>query len=295
MYRRHLSARMLRWSRLLAVLALGIAAAPSVQAQEWAQEDPPQPRLALMGTVPIYWGEAAGLEEMLGGDAPSHWARAVLEERFALAPLDYLSEETLAQYRYLLMAQPRGLSAEENVALDRWVREGGRLVLFADPMMTGESRFHLGDRRRPQDVALLSPILAHWGLEMQFDTNQPGGPQFSEQLGGILPVNRRGRLSAAGGARNCDIPGDGLLADCMIGQGRALVIADAAMVDITGPYEHAENGLKRITGQVFVESGDGAGIGAQLGGEMPESPANRPEMGSHHNHAQHAEKGNAGQ
>ncbi|RIV87851.1 Gldg family protein [Aurantiacibacter zhengii] len=281
---------MLRWSSLLTALALGLAAVPSVQ----AQEDAP-PRLALMGTVPIYWGEAAGLDEMLGGDAPSHWARAVLEERFALAPLDYLSDDTLAPYRYLLMAQPRGLSAEENVALDRWVQEGGRLVLFADPMMTGESRFHLGDRRRPQDVALLSPILAHWGLEMHFDTDQPGGPQVSEHLGGPIPVNLRGHLSEAGEARFCTIPGDGLLADCAIGQGRALVIADAAIVDIVGPHAHAEDALRRIADHVFVKIGDDAGIDAQQAREVPESPANWPEMATPDNHADHAKGGNPGQ
>ncbi len=287
------SARMLRWSRLFAALALGLAAVPSVHAH--AQEDASQPRLALMGTVPVYWGEAAGLDEMLGGDAPSHWARAVLEERFALAPLDYLSDETLAPYRYLLMAQPRGLSAEENVALDRWVREGGRLVLFADPMMTGESRFHLGDRRRPQDVALLSPILAHWGLEMHFDSEQPSGPQVSEHLGGPIPVNLRGHLSGEEEARFCTIPGDGLLADCAIGQGRALVIADAAIVDIVGPHAHAEHALRRIVDDVLGEIGDDAGIDAQQGGEVPENRANRPEMATPHNHDLHAKGRNPGQ
>ena len=284
---------MLRWSRLVAALALGLAAVPSVQAH--AQEDAPQPRLALMGTVPIYWGEAAGLDEMLGGDAPSHWARAVLEEHFVLVPLDYLSDETLAPYRYLLMAQPRGLSAEENVALDRWVREGGRLVLFADPMMTGESRFHLGDRRRPQDVALLSPILAHWGLEMHFDPDQPAGSQVFDHLGAPIPVNLRGHLSGAGEVRSCTIADDGLLADCAIGMGRALVIADAAVVDIAGPYAHAENALRRMTGQVFVEIGDDAGTGVQQTGESPESGANQPETGAPHHHEHHGEEGNSGQ
>ena len=49
------------------------------------------------------------------------------------------------------------------------MRGGGRVLLFADPMLTRHSAFALGDRRRPQDVVLLSPILARWRLELQFD------------------------------------------------------------------------------------------------------------------------------
>ncbi|MEL1249520.1 Gldg family protein [Aurantiacibacter gilvus] len=213
-------------------------AAPAV-----AQDAGEQPALALMGTVPIYWGEPADFGETLQGEAEPHWARAVLEQGFALAPVDYLSEEVLAGYDYLLLAQPRGLSAEENVALDTWVREGGRLLLFADPLMTGESRFGIGDRRRPQDVALLSPILARWGLELTFDEAQAEGLQQADHFGDPLPVNMRGAWDYSGATRECTIPGDALLAHCRIGAGQALLVADAAMLDIAGPYPHAESAL----------------------------------------------------
>ena len=117
-----------------------------------ASEAPPRdqlPALALMGSVPIYWGEPGQLGDLLGDANPPHWARAVLERRWRLVPLDYLDEAALEAQERLLMAQPRGLSPEENVALDAWVRGGGHLLLLADPMMTGASRYPLGDRRRP--------------------------------------------------------------------------------------------------------------------------------------------------
>ncbi|MCB2065781.1 MAG: ABC transporter [Erythrobacter sp.] len=224
-------------SRLAAALALVLACAPvPLLAQEVADQ---RPALALMGTVPIYWGEAAGIDDVLAGTAHRHWARAELERDFALVPLDYLSAEALAGQTTLLMAQPRGLSAEENVALDAWVRQGGRLLLFADPLMTGESRFPLGDRRRPQDVALLSPLLARWGLELTFDEVQPAGPQLADHFGDPLPVQMRGVWRDLGTTRECAIPGDGLLAHCVIGAGQVLLVADAAMLDIDGPREHA--------------------------------------------------------
>jgi hypothetical protein len=233
-------------NRLRAALALAVCATPAV-----AQDAPERPQLALMGTVPIYWGDAADIGETLAGSAQSHWARAVLEDYATLAPVDYLSAENLAQYRYLMLAQPRGLTAEENVALYAWVRGGGRLLLFADPMMTGDSRFGIGDRRRPQDVALLSPILAHWGLQLAFDADLAEGLRDADHFGDPLPVNMRGEWSYAepesgveqGMARECNIPGDALLSHCRIGAGQALLVADAAMLDLAGPYLHAETAL----------------------------------------------------
>ncbi len=225
-------------SKLAFALALACAAPPAV-----AQDDGAQPQLALMGTVPIFWGEPADFGETLLGEAEPHWARAVLEQGFALSPVDYLSAEALAEYDYLLLAQPRGLSGEENVALDAWVRGGGRLLLFADPLMTGESRYGIGDRRRPQDVALLSPILARWGLELTFDEAQDEGLQQADHFGDPLPVNMRGEWHYSGTSRECNIPGDALLAHCRIGAGQALLVADAALLDLAGPYPHAESAL----------------------------------------------------
>ncbi len=157
------------------------------------------PELGLMGTIPIYWGESEGIGQLLAGEVTSHWARGRLEADFNLNPLDTLSTETLRGLHYLLLAQPRALSPAENVALDAWVREGGHLLLFADPMLTGESQFAIGDRRRPQDVILLSPILEHWGLDLQFDMDQAPGFAVVQASGTPLPVNLPGTFAATEG------------------------------------------------------------------------------------------------
>lgn len=255
---------MRRSSKIAAALALACLAAPAA-----AQEAAERPELALMGTVPIYWGEAADFGETLLGGAEPHWARAVLEQGYSLTPIDYLSDDALAGRQYLMLAQPRGLTAEENVALDAWVRGGGRLLLFADPLLTGESRFRIGDRRRPQDVALLSPILARWGLELTFDADQQEGLREADHFGDPLPVNMRGAWQYAGSetgtVRECTIPGDGLLAHCAIGQGQALLVADAAMLDITGPYPHAESALTWLLEH-------GLGMTREIAATSPDSP-----------------------
>ncbi|MDE1466958.1 Gldg family protein [Aurantiacibacter sp. D1-12] len=241
--------------------ALSVLLAEPAFAQEYPDLGPPgdKPPIALMGTVPIYWGEAADMGELLRGEAQLHWARFLIETEARPVPLDYLGAEALAPFDMLLMAQPRGLTGEENVALDAWVRGGGRLLLFADPMMTGESRFGIGDRRRPQDVALLSPILAHWGLELQFDELQGEGLTTVEFIGTGVPVNMRGRIVAREGATGCLFHADNVIAQCKFGAGEVLVVADAALTDLAGPYPGAEEALQALLVQAFPEFGDNAG------------------------------------
>ena len=231
----------------LALAALAVLLAVPAAAQE-AEDAPP---LGLMGTIPIYWGEAAGLQELVGGGAEPHWARAQLEADYALRPLDYLDSATLAGLDYLLLAQPRALSGEENVALDAWVRAGGRLLLFADPMMTGHSRFSIGDRRRPMDVTLLSPILKHWGLTMEFAEDQPLGFRRVEAAGLAVPVNLPGRFTPGG---ECALAAEGVMAQCALGEGRATILADAAALDLHEPDPAASAALAGLVRLAFGES-----------------------------------------
>lgn len=193
----------------------------------------PAPALGLFTSLPILWDEAASATDLLRGDAPPHWARTVLDRHGTLRPLDTLAE--LDGVTLLVMAQPRPLSPQENVALDRWVRGGGRVLLFADPMLTSHSAYGLGDRRRPQDVVLLSPILARWGLDLQFDEDQPAGARQAALLGATVPVDLPGRFALAPGARGCRLEAAGLAARCRIGRGQVLALADAALLDAADP------------------------------------------------------------
>lgn len=211
---------------VLAVAAVLVAIilwrAPSPLAQ-------PDWRIGLFTSLPILWNEAAALDELLDAKDQPHWARAVLEDRGTVVPLDTLLD--LAHIDVLMVAQPRPLAPDENVALDAWLRGGGRLLLFADPMLTEESAFPLGDRRRPQDVVLISPILARWGLQLRFDDAQPPGER--ESAGEHVPVNLSGEFGLVAGGHDaaCLIGQNGLIARCRVGKGRAVLVADAALLD----------------------------------------------------------------
>jgi hypothetical protein len=178
---------------------------------------------------------------MLGARGSPPWPRTALEGRFRLIPLNTLLK--LDRLDDLLIAQPRPLAPQENVALDRWVRRGGHLLLFADPMLTAPSRFAMGDPRRPQDIVLLSPILAHWGLSLRYDEAQPLGTR--EIAGSALPINLAGHWAKRpGGEAECRIEQAGLVASCRIGSGRALLVADAALFEAV-PAPAARAGLLR--------------------------------------------------
>jgi hypothetical protein len=206
---------------------------------QWTQK-PAAEREALgfMSSLPIYWAEAASFEDMLGAEGtPNHWARSMLEQRYSIELLDVLTRETLTPHRYLLLAQPRALSPEENVALDDWLRSGGRLLLFADPMLSEGSRYAFGDQRRPQATILLSPILARWGLELTFDDQQSGEWREEALLGARMPAKLPGVLVTDEPAGPCTLLADGLAARCTLGEGQAVIVADAAMLE-AGSHGH---------------------------------------------------------
>lgn len=213
-----------------------------------AEDAAPTRLIGLFTSLPLLWTETADIAGILDSRAPAHWARAAIEARGRLVPIDTLTGKDgtlpLPTGALLIVAQPRPLSPQENVALDGWVRAGGRVLLFADPMLTADSAFALGDRRRPQDVALLSPILTRWGLDLQFDADQPAGEREIPFAGGALPVNLAGRF-AAHREGDCVIEAQGVAARCRVGKGVVLAIADAALLENVAP-EHVEERARTL-------------------------------------------------
>lgn len=183
----------------------------------------------LFTSLPIFWPEGP-LRDVISGDTEVHWARAALEKDFDLVPVDTLT--LLDPPGLLLMAQPRALTGEENVALDDWVRGGGRALVILDPMLDVHSVYGLGDRRRPEAMAMLSPILRRWGLELVYDETQPRGERIVAWGNRGIPVEEAGRfvLTGNGHASRCELVSGGLLASCRIGEGKALLVADATFL-----------------------------------------------------------------
>lgn len=234
-----------RGALVAAGLALaGCSAAPAPAAREdgRAATSP----LGLMTSLPFYWPLGADMATLASGSAPVPWQRTALERRYALVPLDTLSPlpalsadapetDPLAGLTRLAVIQPRGLSPADNVALDQWVRGGGRLLLVLDPALTGEYDLPLGDPRRPVDSALIPAVAARWGLVVQFDDAQEAAVTTTRLGPAELPLALAGRLAVSDpAAADCTLAAEGAAAVCRVGKGRVTLIADAAL------FEHPE-------------------------------------------------------
>lgn len=207
--------------------------------------------VGLFTSLPILWADNPDLGSELRPDAAPHWALKVLAARGTVAPLDVLAPAGLARLRRLVIAQPRPLGPAENVALDDWVRGGGQLLLLADPALTQDSVFAIGDPRRPQAVALLSPILGRWDLDLLFDDSQVLGETSRDVLGVQTPVNLPGRFATRGQA-NCRLWADGLAVTCAIGRGRVVALADAALLEPGDPSGLRPKALGSLLDAAFL-------------------------------------------
>ena len=227
-----------RFAAALAALALTACGGGAAQEQAGVSEErAAKPRLGLFTTLPIYWGEAQDISALIDGGGEPDWVRTELETRFEIVPLDTLEADALEGLERVLLAQPRPLAPSENVAFDAFLAQGGKAVIMADPMLTRHSELPIGDKRRPQDVVLLSPILTRLGVELRFDESQPEGERTIYQAGRNYPVNLAGQFVAANDGssdRSCFALGPGLLARCSNGKGEAFLYADAALLEWEG-------------------------------------------------------------
>ena len=173
-----------------------------------------RPGLLLLTSLPLVFNEEFGLERS-GSPALRELGKA-----YRVVPISVTSSSQLAGGKLLLMAHAQAQTAENLVALDSWVRNGGRVVILADPLLEWPSKTSLGDPLRPSPMFMDTGLLAHWGLRL--DEPAERGPRV-QRLGSyqILTVSP-GRL-----AGECEIRDQGFDAFCKIGKGQAIVIADA--------------------------------------------------------------------
>jgi hypothetical protein len=205
-----------------------------------------KPVLGLMTTLPLQWSEG-GIEADLAADAKPHPAYVRLQKQYDVRPLDNFDDLDQRPLSIMLLAQPRALAPAELVKLDNWVRGGGKLLILADPALQWGSLYPLGDKRRPLFTSLLSPLFSHWGLELVL----PMSDQQEITLRQINGLNIRTQtpgewLPKVGNASSdCQFAAHRLLADCRVGKGRALLLADADLLDSV--YWEGQ-GVRAVTG-----------------------------------------------
>jgi hypothetical protein len=192
----------------------------------------PKPPLAMMTSLPLVWSEG-GIEADLAKDAAPHPAFTRLSAHYDITPIDDLEAWVPKPKQMLLLAQPRAFAPRELVHLDNWVRQGGHVLILADPALQWGSLYPLGDKRRPLFTSMLSPLFAYWGTELVLPLEDEV-PASMRKIGGfpirtVTPGEWLPKKSTAKG--RCSILAKGLLADCRMGKGRAILVADADFLD----------------------------------------------------------------
>ena len=227
---RALIAMLILAAAVIAAVAILAPAAPQPLPARPAGE---RPTLLLLTNLPMVFGEGFSVHET------SSPALKALQSRYRVVPISVTDPAELARGRLLLMAHPLAQPAEDLVALDQWVRRGGRVLLLADPMLEWPSSRPLGDLLRPPPMFMDTGLLAHWGLRL--DAPEERGAAF-RKLGGYRIVSvSPGSLYGA-----CGISPDRLLANCSIGKGRAIIVADADFIGtdrLGGGASHNLDGL----------------------------------------------------
>lgn len=240
-----------RWRLIIGAmcLLLAILAAASAYKMSDKADAGPKPVLGLSTSLPLQWSEG-GIEADLAKDAQPHPVFVRLSAAYKVQPIDDLQRLKGDRVQMLFLAQPRALRPAELAALDDWVRGGGRALVLADPALQWGSLYPLGDKRRPLFTSLLSPLFTHWGLELVLPMNEDSAFTIrklgnanirTKTPGEWLPRESANDLSAA----PCRISAQGLLADCRIGKGRAILVADADFLDT--PYWEAR-GVRMLSG-----------------------------------------------
>jgi len=196
-----------------------------------------RPALMLVTTLPILFPEEFTLH---GGGSK---ALAALESRYTVVPIGTTDPRSLGQARLLLMAHPLAQPAEDLVALDKWVRSGGRLLLLADPKLDWPSKRPLGDKLRPPPSFADTGLLAHWGLRLE--AADESGPNPREVAGRDVLTVSPGSLQGS-----CTIASDRLVARCRLGRGKATVIADADFLNVEQLGDSANDNLAALLAEL---------------------------------------------
>ena len=198
-----------------------------------ARPEAQRPVLLLLTSLPLVFGEQFSLQ---GGGSP---ALKALQTRYRVVPISVTGDKDLAKGRLLLMAHPLAQPAEDLVALDDWVRRGGRVLLLADPLLEWPSERPLGDPLRPPPMFMDTGLLGHWGLRL--DAPEERGAAMRSLGDYRVATVSPGQLYGG-----CDISRDRLVAHCRIGKGAATIVADADLLDVDrvgGGAEHNLDGL----------------------------------------------------
>ncbi len=175
--------------------------------------------------LPLRWSGGTDIAAMIAEGTQDDPALARLEAAGPVRLVDSLIDQPPLPGGALLLAHPRALAPRELVAIDAFVRRGGRAVILADALSGWPTRHPLGDPRNPPVTSLLTPLLDHWGVVLGAAESRPAAVVAD---GGRLHLFSAGRFDRLPPA--CRSFAGGQIAFCRIGEGTVWLVGDADLL-----------------------------------------------------------------
>lgn len=185
------------------------------------------PAATMLTGLPLRWS-GGGIAAMIAEGTNDDPALARLTAAGPVSLVDSLADHVPPPGGALLIAHPRALAPQELVAIDAFVRGGGRAVILADALSGWPQRHPLGDPRNPPVTSLLTPLLDHWGVALAAAPTGEGAPIAVDVGGARLRLFSAGRFDRL--PPSCHAYADRRVARCRIGRGEAWLVGDADLL-----------------------------------------------------------------
>ncbi|WP_338424994.1 Gldg family protein [Sphingopyxis kveilinensis] len=222
--------RPLRWLAALALLAGWFAAGHALLAALYRPSAAPvaAPVATMLTGLPLRWSGGDDLAAMIAEGVRDDPALARLAALGPVSLVDSLVDHAPPPGGAVLLAHPRALAPQELVAIDAFVRGGGRAVILADALSGWPPRHPLGDPRNPPVTSLLTPLLDHWGIVLSAAPVEQGAAVAADVEGQRLRLSSAGRFDRLPSA--CRAFAQDHVAYCRIGIGEVWLVGDADLL-----------------------------------------------------------------
>jgi ABC-type uncharacterized transport system involved in gliding motility auxiliary subunit len=130
----------------------------------YSLSQPNQPKVGLISTLPIAGMPGGGNPFGGGGGGMPPWAIVnQMKDFFDVSQLEIDVKEIPKEIGLLVLVQPSNLSPETQFAIDQFVMNGGKIMLFVDP------NAEAGGMAAPQgapDLSGITKLMKSWGVQM---------------------------------------------------------------------------------------------------------------------------------
>lgn len=186
------------------------------------------PVVTMLTGLPLRWSAGRDLAAMIAEGTNDDPALVRLTATGPVSLVDSIVDPVPPRGSTLLIAHPRALAPQELVAIDAFVRGGGRAVVLADALSGWPARHPLGDPRNAPVTSLLTPLLDHWGVTLGAAPSGESAAMPVDIDGARLRLFSAGRFDRL--PTGCGAYAGRRVALCSIGEGEAWLVGDADMI-----------------------------------------------------------------